>query len=541
MTTPRPIAQDFVGAQAGIRVNVLGGIDDTHSSAKGGISFGSFRFFADRRLLLEDDKPVRLGSRALDILNNLVENAGKVVSSQELIARTWPDTFVEEGNLRVHVAALRKALRDGQAGQRYISNIAGRGYSFVAPIGRLDVSRPTVFHIPAPAPVQDSPRPVSRMIGRADVVNALVAQMAQRRLITLSGPAGIGKTMVANAVVQAVAHLYADGVCVIDLSAASEADLVESIVASELRVAVASEGPLQAIIAHLRDKQLLLVLDSCERVLEDVGRVVEDVLKNAPGVKILATSRERLRAPFESVQRLSPLAVPRASADLTVAEALGFSAVQLFVERAAAHLDGYELSDSDVPMVCNICRKLDGIPLAIEVAASRVEAFGIRGLAAILDDRFPLSMRGRRTALPRHRTLAAALDWSYEVLPAPEQMLLRRLSVFAGDFTLDAMIAVAADAADADHSADEVIDALANLVAKSLVTADISGPVVRYRLFNTTRVYARLKLAESGELDDIARRRAEYDRASAAESEPVEDSWIPAAIYSHQRDNARAA
>jgi predicted ATPase len=525
MTRPRPIAQDFVGAQTGVRVNVLGGIDVNvlggidnvpPEPAEGAISFGPFRLFPRQQLLLEDGKPVRLGSRALDILITLVENSGKVVSKQELIARTWPNIFVDEGNLRVHVAALRKALRDGQAGHRYVTNMAGRGYCFVAPVRRSDVWKRSALQTATAATVRDAPGPATRMVGRDDIVNALVAQLSQRRLITLAGTGGIGKTTVARAVAQALTHSYPDGVLFIDLASVAGPELVASAVASELGIAIGSENPMQAVTAFIRDKQMLLVLDGCERVLDAAGRLVEDILRSAPGVHILATSRERLRAPCEVVQRLSPLAAPPASADLTAAEALAFPAVQLFVERAAVHLGGYELSDADVPVVSNICRKLDGIALAIEVAASRIEAFGIRGLAAILDDRFPLSMRGRRTALPRHQTLAAALDWSYEALPESERILLRRLAVFTGDFALDAAIAIASDA---KHDGHDVIDGLSNLVAKSLVTADIGGAVVRYRLFNTTRIYARLKLAESGELDDVARRHAEYDQASLDSTE----------------------
>jgi predicted ATPase/DNA-binding winged helix-turn-helix (wHTH) protein len=524
VTRPRPIAQDFLGAQAGIRVNVLGGVDNVPAAAaEGAISFGPFRLLPGQQLLLEDGKPVRIGSRALEILLALIENAGTVVSKQELIARTWPNIFVDEGNLRVHVAALRKALGDGQTGRRFIANVAGRGYCFVAPIERSEVDRSAPSR--ASTPLRDMPGPASRMIGRVEVVNALVAQLPQKRLITLAGPAGIGKTTVAHAVAQASTHRYPDGISCIDLAAVAESDLVDGVIASALGIVLVDEAPIQAVTAFLRDKQMLLVLDGCERVLDAAGRLVEEILRNAPGAHILATSRERLRATGEFVQRLAPLAAPPASAELTAGEALAFAAVRLFVERAAVHLGGYELSDADVPIVSNICRKLDGIALAIEVAASRIEAFGIRGLAAILDDRFPLSMRGRRTALPRHQTLAAALDWSYEVLPESERLLLRRLAVFTGDFTLESAIAIAADA---EHDGHYVVDGLSNLVAKSLVTADVGGPVVQYRLFNTTRIYARLKLAESGELDDVVRRHAEYDQVSSDATERV-SGRLPAA------------
>jgi predicted ATPase len=272
---------------------------------------------------------------------------------------------------------------------------------------------------------------------------------------------------------------------------------------------------MTGLVNFLKHKQMLLVLDSCEHVIEAAAALAEEVLRGAPGVHILATSREPLRAGGERVQRLAPLGLPPDSATLTASTALTFPAVQLFVERAGASLDGFELSDADAPIVANICRSLDGIALAIELAAGRVDAFGIRDLAAHLNDRLRLVTRGRRTALPRHQTLSATLDWSYEFLPEPERALLRRLAVFAGSFTLEAARAVAAGVEIAES---EVVDCVANLVAKSLVAADVGGETVRYRLLETTRGYALAKLAESGESSQVARRHAEYFRGSVSTS-----------------------
>src|SRR5262249_4696546 len=275
---------------------------------------------------------------------------------------------------------------------------------------------------------------------------------------------------------------------------------------STLGVAIQSGNAIPDLIAYLQDKRMLLVLDSCEHVIEAAAALAEQILQNAAAVQILATSREPLRAKGERLHRLSPLELPVSSSELTASAALAFPSVQLFVERAAANLDGFELTDADAPVVADICRKLEGMPLAIELAATRVDAFGVRQLSALLDDRIRLLKYGRRTALPRHRTLTAALDWSYEFLPEDERVLLRRLSVFSSVFTLDSASAVAADAKT------DVVEGVANLVAKSLVSADVGGAVVQYRLLDTTRAYAMQKLIESGEVEDYVRRHAEHHR-----------------------------
>jgi predicted ATPase/DNA-binding winged helix-turn-helix (wHTH) protein len=470
-----------------------------------GAAFGPFRLFAAQHLLLEHEKPLRLGSRALEILTVLVENPGEVVTKEELVARVWPDTFVEEGNLRVHMAALRRALGDGQAGSRYVVTVPGRGYRFVAPVSVLEPS--------APAPPKSSeeaasnlPLLLTRMVGRAEIVAALAVQLAQRRFITIVGAGGIGKTTVAVAIADAVTPNYRDKVAFVDLSPLTDAALIPSMVAAVLGLPTHSENALTALVAFLSDKEMLLVLDSCEHVADAVANLVERVREAAPGVHILATSREPLRAAGERLYRLLPLGVPPSSVRLNAEEALAFPAIQLFVERAGAVLDGFELTDANAPIVADICRRLDGIALAIELAAGRIDAFGLRELAARLDDRFRLLTRGRRTALPRHQTLGTTLDWSYQLLPESERTVLHRLAAFAGRFTLEAVEAVIS-------GGESIVNQVANLVAKSLITADIGGDVVYYRLLETTRAYALDKLEESGERSEYARRHADYFRA----------------------------
>ncbi len=503
------------------------------------MSFGPFHLVPAQQLLLEGDQPVRLGSRALDILIALVENAGELVSKDDLVARVWPGTFVEDANLRVHVAALRRALGDGHSGRRYIANVPGRGYRFVAPvIVEVDGAQPA-----APAehqPTRHLPAQLGRMVGRSDVVAALVAQLAERRFITIVGPGGIGKTTVALAAAHQLAGAYQDGAYFVDLAPLADASLLVSTLASALGLAIRSDSPLPSLVGGLQDKEVLLVLDSCEHMIEAAAELAEAAFKGAPRLHVLATSREPLRVEGERVQRLPPLALPAASAGLTAAEALAYPAIQLFVERAAACLGGFELSDADAPIVAEICRRLDGMALAIELAAGRLDAFGVAGLAAVLDDRFRLLMRGRRTAMPRHQTLSATLDWSYELLAEPERLIFRRLAVFAGAFALAAASGVVGDE---DLDAAEVVDGIAALVAKSLVAAEV-GAKVRYRLLDTTRAYARRKLEASGELDRLTRRHADFhkqlfERAAAEwETRPTHD-WL--AAYADQIGNLRAA
>jgi predicted ATPase/DNA-binding winged helix-turn-helix (wHTH) protein len=505
------------------------------------ISFGSFRLYPTQQLLLDGEKHVRLGSRARDILITLLERPGQVVKKEELIARVWPDTFVEEGNLKVHVAALRKALGDGHAGNRYITNVPGRGYCFVAPISVSDEQQIAVRRPPPGETPQDLPPPLARMVGRSEITVSLAAQLSEHRFVTIVGPGGIGKTTVALAVADALIAKFKGRVYFVDLAALSDPSLVASTLASALGVAVRSENPTRALVSFLKDKEVLIVLDSCERVIEAAASLAESAFNGARRTHILATSREPLRVEGERVHRMPPLASPPSSARITAAEALAFPAVQLFVERAAASLDAFELTDADAPVVADICRRLDGIALAIEIAAGRADAFGIAGLAALLDDRFRLVMRGRRTALTRHQTLTTTLDWSYALLPETERVVLRRLAVFRGIFTMDSASAVLAHDG---FSASSAVDSVANLIAKSLVSAGIDGGVAQYRLLDTTRAYAFVKLTESGEGETFARIHARHylellDEASLEwETRPASE-WLE----KHRLliDNVRAA
>ena len=505
------------------------------------VSFGPFRLVPTQRLLLEDDNPVRVGSRALDILTALVERPGELVGKHELMARVWRGTFVEEGNLKFQVGALRRALGDGRGDRRYIATSAGQGYRFVAPVSVAQA--PAAAALPA-APTRQNhnlPQQLTRLIGRADAVSRIAAQLQRHRLLSIVGPGGIGKTSVALAVAEASVNTYEHGVWFVDLAPLADPRLVPSVVAQLLGFDIRSDDPVPGLVGALRDRRLVLVLDNCEHVIEAAATLATAILKGAAGIHILATSHEPLRVEGEYVQHLPPLSSGFPSDHLGAAEALAFPAVELFVERAAECLGEFELTDENAPIVAEICRKLDGIPLAIELAAARVESFGVRGLATHLDDRFRVLTSGRRSGPPRHRTLRAALDWSYDVLSEPERAVLRRLGIFMGGFTLDAACAVVADPG---LLRGDVIDAVAELVEKSLAVVETTETEPRLRLLETTRAYALERLAESGERKAVAHRHAEYYRNLFARAEgeagarPA-DEWL--ADYAREIDNLRAA
>jgi len=464
--------------------------------------FGRFVLFPKQRQLLEAGTPVPLGTRALDILTALVERAGELVTKEELVASAWPDTVVHEGNLKVHIAAIRRALADGRNDQRYVVNVAGRGYRFVAPVSTDEAALEAP---PGPAGSSTRPPALTRVFGRAEVIESICGLLGEHRLVTIVGSGGIGKTTVAHAVFSTIT--LADPPIFADLAPLNDPRLLPSSLAALLGLPVHSENPLPHLRQFLEEKQLLIVLDSCEHLLDAVAGLAESLLAEAPGLRLLATSREPLRAMEEVVRRLSPLEIPAPDAELTAVEAHAFSAVELFVARARASSESFELSDADAAHVCEICRRLDGNALAIELAAGRVDAFGVSGVAARLIDRFNLLKGGKRTALPRHQGLGATLDWSYGLLAENERALLRRLSVFVGPFTLDAAAAIATDASTC---AADVAYLVANLVAKSLVSTEFFAEQSRYRLLDTTSAYALEKLHAAGELDDYSQRHAEY-------------------------------
>jgi predicted ATPase/DNA-binding winged helix-turn-helix (wHTH) protein len=482
-------------------------LDEERPQGKDIVSFGPFRLFATQRLLEKEGLPLNLGSRALDLLIALVERATEVVSKRELMARVWPNLVVDEGSLRFHIASLRKVLGDGQSGVRYVTNVAGRGYCFVAPISR-SAARPSRAESAADQAAK-LPSPLLRMVGRDETVQTISAQLLGQRFVTVVGPGGVGKTTVAVSVARAEFAEFGGAVHFVDLGALEDPSLVPSAIASTLGLSINSDSPIQALLSFVRDQRMLLVLDSCEHVIETAAAAAESIFKDASQVYILATSRESLRAEGEQIHRLAPLGCPPEAAGLKAAEAMSFPAVRLFVECVTAGGNHFELSDADAPIVADLCRRLDGVALALELAASSVAALGLRGTAALLDSQFRLLWQGRRTALPRHQTLGATLDWSHNLLSEFERVVLRRLAVFVGTFSLEAAQSVAAET---PLERGQVVEAVASLVAKSLVATEIGPKTVRCRLLDTTRTYALDKLIRSGEAAAVALRHATYYR-----------------------------
>jgi predicted ATPase/DNA-binding winged helix-turn-helix (wHTH) protein len=501
------------------------------------VSFGPFRLLSGQRVLMEGEKRIRLGSRALEILLLLVERAGELVGRHELIDRVWPNIVVDEAALRVHIAALRKVLGDGQGGVRYVENVVGRGYRFVAPVAHheADASQRTSV---AENFRDGLPAPLSRMIGRSTIVDTLVARVAQQRFVTIVGPGGIGKTTVALAVADGLLQGSGYRACFVDLASLSDPLLVPGTLASVLGLGVLSRDAVPSLIAFLKNAQMLIVLDNCEHVVGAAAALAERLVREAPGVHLLATSREPLRSEGESVHRLSALEAPPSSTTLNATEALAFPAIQLFAERAMASLDSFELRDADLPTIGDICRRLDGIPLAIELVAARVGLLGLHGLAARLEDGIAILAKGRRAVSPRQRSLQATLDWSYGLLSETEQLVFRRIAIFQAGFDLEAAIAIVSDG---DIGAADVLESVLGLADKSLVTVDVADDEVAYRLLETTRAYALEKLMAGTESAEISRRHATYfctvwDRAKTRRSNA---GWL--ATYSRKIDDVRAA
>ncbi|GLS23883.1 ATPase [Labrys miyagiensis] len=440
--------------------------------------------------------------------------------------------------MRVHIAALRKALGDGQDGQHFIVNIPGRGYSFAASVSRLPVELELPPEATAVVP-NNLPLLLTEVFGRERWIAVVASDLMLRRFITLVGPGGIGKTTVALAAATTLSSSYRDGVCFLDLAPIADPTLVPNTLASILGSPVSSGDTTSALVAMLRQKAMLLILDNCEHVVEVAAKLAEEICKGAPLVNVLATSREPLRARGEHVRRIPPLEAP-ASSDLTAEQALAFPAVQLFVDHAAA-FGSFVLSDDDAPVVSEICRRLDGIALAIELAAGRVDKFGVHGIAARLDDRFRLLTGGYRTAPAHHQTLDATFDWSFELLAEAPRTLLRRLSVLAGEFDMDAAVAIAEDSL---IPAPAIAEHLAALVSASLVTASLVGEEAAYRLLESTRAYARKQLVDSGEFYRVAERHATYFRDMLLPAEVGADTHSASAwhrIYSRQIENLRIA
>src|SRR5215471_9231077 len=517
---------------------------DSAPGAPTSFEFGRFRILPRDREVLADGRPVQLGGRAFDVLVALIEANGAVVSKGELMRRVWPDRIVEENNLHAQIKTLRKAF----SGDDVIRTIVGRGYQFKADIRVSDTNRgaPPGSGPRSDVPVSmrartNLPAHTSELIGREEQIEELTRLVADHRFVTLTGPGGIGKTSLAIEVARQLLPQFADGIWIAELASLSDPQLVPAKAAAvlglELTAGIVSP---ERIAGALGSKHVLLVLDNCEHVIDAAAEMVEALLHTDAAAHVLATSREPLRAESERLFPVSPLAVPGEDT-LALEDMLRHGAVVLFVARAQAADPSFLLDRHIAAVIAGICRRLDGMPLALELAAARVSTLGLQRLASGLDDRFSLLAGGRRTAPRRHQTLRATLDWSYELLPELERVMLRRLSIFADNFTLPAVSTVIPGER---VPASDVVNGVANLAAKSFVAVEIAGGGAHYRLLETTRAYAREKLAELGELERVARRHAEYYR-DLCEQAQTEWHTRPAAEwqadYGRQIADVRAA
>jgi len=383
-------------------------------------------------------------------------------------------------------------------------------------------------------PTSNLPNYLTQFVGRESELTELGALVREHRLVTIVGAGGIGKTRTA---IQLVPDPALEGVWFVELAPLTDPALVAGSVASALGIAEQSDRPvLDALVQAVKARRMLVILDNCEHVVDEAARVAETLLHACPEVRLLATSREPLRIGGERVYRLPPLAFPPKGAALGAVDALRYGAISLFAERAVAADASFRLSDESAPAVAEICRRLDGIALAIELAAARVNVLEPRRLAKLLDERFRVLSVGSRTAMPRQQTMWALIDWSYDLLAEREQELFRRLAVFAGGWTLEAAVDVAA--------CGDTETLLWTLVDKSLVVVEPSGDEERYRFLESTHEYARRRLDESGESEAFAGRHAAWaaafaERAKAALEAMPDFAWF--ALVDGELDNVRAA
>ena len=472
-------------------------------SAEFDFAFGPYRLLKDRRCVVLGDAVIRLGGRAFDLLVALLDRAGEVVSRRELEQQVWPRSVVEETSLRVHISSLRRAFGDGQHGMRFIENVPGRGYCFVAPVvrGNASASQASASQRHGGPPPPAHPQ----IIGRTETLARLKENLQVHRLVTIAGPGGIGKTTLARALAQDCSADYPQGAAFVDLAPIRDGALVASTIAGALDLVISAQDAVPSLAMALRDTSVLVVLDNCEHVIDAVACVVEQLLGQTP-VRILATSREPINVNGECTHLLVPLALPRPEQAVTARQALQYSAIELFVTRAAAASEqGFNLDEHNVEDVIALARQLDGLPLALELVAARVPSLGVRELSSRIGSHLALVSRGRRTAPARHQTLSAMLAWSYQLLSTPQQIVLRRLSIFCGSFSLEAALAVASDE-QLGHP--DVLEAVLALATKSLISVDASRVPAAYRLLDTTRTFAAQKLAEAEAHGPVARRHA---------------------------------
>lgn len=469
-------------------------------------SFGRFVLDPTERRLYADDIPVPLGATDIRLLGVLVENAGSLVPKADLVSRVWGRAAVTDNALYVHINALRKILGDD-----CIANKQGRGYRFIAQIQRTrkkathPSDKPQTGNLPS-LRIGCAADQISRLIGRTKELHVVSKLLARSRLVTLRGPGGVGKTKFALHAASKSTTLFPDGVWLVELGSLSNSDLAPTALASVLGLKIgARAAPLDTLARHLARRTLLIVLDNCEHVIGAAANLSQAILTNAPGVRILATSREALGCSGEHVFEIPALALPRG--DAKSPEAIrATAAIELFVERAMSADSNFRLTDKDARVAARICRQVDGLPLAIEMIAGWAPVLGLEKLETKLNRSIDW-VRAKNTVPQRHSTLRATLEWSHALLSAAEQLVLSRLALFTGNFSIEAAEAVVGDNTIPQ---EQVVEHIAGLIRKSMIAVVPGSQVQRYRLLETTRAFMIEKLGSSDDAGPARRKHALY-------------------------------
>ncbi|WP_288406354.1 winged helix-turn-helix domain-containing protein [uncultured Pseudomonas sp.] len=497
--------------------------------------FGCFSLHRKQRLLMRNDVPIAVGSRALDLLIAFAERPGEVLEKAELIACAWPKLVVEECNLRAQIVALRRALREDD-GAEYIVNIPGRGYCFTA--SATGGEEEEVQTDSRDLQTGRLPSLVTAPLGHTQILDRLDEQLAPGSLLSLVGPVGIGKSTLAVALANEVGRRISDGVCYLDLARVEPEEGLAHALAQVLNLPATVD--FDSLVQHLSNRNLLLVLDNCDPLLESAAMFVDHLTHWAPGCTVIATCREPLRIRGERVERLLPLPVPPRDVGC-LEEALGYHSLQLLIERVRAQDLLYEIEPEDLRAAVAICRLMDGVPLDIEIAANRMLAFGMQQVAILVKTDYRLEMKGLRTAAPRHRSLRAALSLAYAALDEDEQRMLQLLSVFDGSFTLDAAKSVVADEFG---FAQQLLPLIDSLVEKSMLIVQSDSAKRLYRLLHSQRIFSRELLEQTGLMATLHSRRATFAmdvvRLTASHMQQVApELWQR--VYGAESDTVRSA
>ncbi|WP_321945468.1 ATP-binding protein [Paraburkholderia sp. J10-1] len=481
------------------------------------IQIGSLQVSFDQRNIQRNGVSLRIGARAFDILEVLYRANGAILSKDDIMDAVWPGQIVEENRLQVHIAALRKLLG---VDRDLIKTVPGRGYLLVARGAQTSEAAETGETRPPIATalqLPSLPALVTPLIGRAAEIEQLLDHLERGPVTTVVGAGGIGKTALALHVANEVHRRSGRTICFVELARASSSEAVLAILADTLKLPMCDgQHRADALYDVLAESGCLLVLDNAEHVIDVAAGLVEALLVRNASVRVLVTSREALHIRAESVLRLEPLAVPETG--LATQEMLAYSAVELFLSRARSLAMDCAADERSIALAADICRRLDGLPLAIELAAARVATLGVEGVASRLDHQLDLLTGGLRSALPRHQTLRATFEWSYALLDAPSRILFRRLGCFTDAFAFDAVCAVATEPG---MSIAVVVSSLGELATKSLLNVEFHGPIATYRLTKSTRAYAMEKLRDEGEVHVIASRHMRYMKKRIEESGPI--------------------